>query len=98
MEEVIRAAARTGTAIEINAHPARLDLDAKNCRLASEAGVMITVGTDTHVVSELDYMIYGLGTARRGWLTKKNILNTRTAAQLVSILHEKSHASGATAK
>lgn len=90
MEEVIRAAARTGTAIEINAHPARLDLDAKNCRVASEAGVMITIGTDTHVISELDYMIYGLGTARRGWLTKKNVLNTRTAAQLISILQKKS--------
>lgn len=98
MEEVIRAAARTGTAIEINAHPARLDLDAKNCRVASEAGVMITIGTDTHVISELDYMIYGLGTARRGWLTKKNVLNTRTAAQLISVLHERSRASGANAK
>ena len=90
MEEVIRAAARTGTAIEINAHPARLDLDAKNCRVASEAGVMITIGTDTHVISELDYMIYGLGTARRGWLPKKNVLNTRTAAQLISVLQRKS--------
>ena len=77
MQEVIRAAARTGTAIEINAHPARLDLDAANCRAAAAAGVMIGIGTDTHVLSELDYMIYGIGTARRGWLTKANILNTR---------------------
>ena len=82
MQEVIRAAARTGTAIEINAHPARLDLDAANCRAAAAAGVMIGIGTDTHVLSELDYMIYGIGTARRGWLTKANILNTRSAREL----------------
>jgi DNA polymerase (family 10) len=89
MEEVIRTAARTGTAIEINAHPLRLDLDAKNCRAASAAGVMITIGTDTHILSELDYMLYGLGTARRGWLTKKDVLNTRTVSQLLSILQAK---------
>jgi DNA polymerase (family 10) len=89
MEAVIKAAARTGTAIEINAHPLRLDLDAANCRLAASAGVMISIGTDTHVIGELDYMRYGLGVARRGWLTKRNILNTRTATQLVSLLHRK---------
>ena len=90
MEEIIRAASRTGTAIEINAHPMRLDLDAANCRRAAAADVIISIGTDTHVLSELDYMIYGLGTARRGWLAKANILNTRTAPQLTSLLHKKS--------
>jgi DNA polymerase (family 10) len=89
MQEVIRAAARTGTAIEINAHPARLDLDAANCRAAAASGVMIGIGTDTHVLSELDYMIYGIGTARRGWLTKANILNTRTAQQLIAFTRKK---------
>ena len=86
MQEVIRAAARTGTAIEINAHPARLDLDAANCRAAAAAGVMISIGTDTHVLSELDYMLYGIGTARRGWLTKANILNARPARELLALL------------
>jgi DNA polymerase (family 10) len=89
MQEVIRAAARTGTAIEINAHPARLDLDAANCRAAAAAGVMIGIGTDTHVLPELDNMIYGIGTARRGWLTKANILNTRTARDLLSFARKK---------
>ncbi|HVO76675.1 MAG TPA: DNA polymerase/3'-5' exonuclease PolX, partial [Candidatus Bathyarchaeia archaeon] len=56
MDEVIRAAARTQTAIEINAHPMRLDLDAASCRSAAAAGVMISIGTDTHVLAELDYM------------------------------------------
>ncbi len=89
MHEVIRAAARTGTAIEINSHPARLDLDAANCRAAAAAGVMIGIGTDTHVLPELDYMSYGIGTARRGWLTKANILNTRTARELLSLVRKK---------
>jgi DNA polymerase (family 10) len=89
MQEVIRAAARTGTAIEINAHPARLDLDAASCRAAAAAGVMISIGTDAHVLSELDYMTYGVGTARRGWLTKANILNTRSARGLLSLLRKK---------
>ena len=89
MEAIIRAASRTGIAIEINAHPMRLDLDAKNCRRAAEAGVMVAIGTDTHILSELDYMSYGLGTARRGWLGKANILNTRTATRLIALLHKK---------
>jgi DNA polymerase (family 10) len=89
MQEVIRAAARTGTAIEINAHPARLDLDAATCRAAAAAGVMIGIGTDSHVLDELDHMIYGIGTARRGWLEKKHILNTRTARELLALVDKK---------
>jgi len=92
MAEVFAAAARTGTAIEINAHPARLDLDSGNCRLAAAAGVMIAIGTDTHVLPELENMVYGIGTARRGWLSKGNILNTRTCKQLISIINKKSSA------
>jgi len=88
MDAVIRAAARTGTAIEINAHPARLDLDASNCRKAAELGVMIAIGTDAHLLPELEHMIYGVGTARRGWLTKRNVVNTRAATQLLSLLHK----------
>ena len=75
-----RAPARRSRSTPI---PARLDLDAASCRAAAAAGVMIGIGTDTHVLPELDYMIYGIGTARRGWLTKANILNTRTARELL---------------
>lgn len=92
MPAVIAAAARTGTAIEINAHPARLDLDSGNCRLAAEAGVLIAIGTDTHALPELDYMIYGVGTARRGWLTKENVINTFSARELLSLYRKKSRA------
>ena len=85
MEAVITAAARTGTAIEINAHPMRLDLDAATSRAASEAGVMIAIGTDTHrPASEMNNIIYGIGTARRGWLEPKHILNTLTPVKLRS--------------
>jgi DNA polymerase (family 10) len=90
MDEVIAAAADTGTAIEINAHPLRLDLDSRMARRASESGVYVTIGTDTHnPLFEMDYMTYGVGTARRGWLDKSDILNTRPAKSLLSILHKK---------
>ncbi len=90
MDAVITAAAETGTAIEINSHPSRLDLDSRMARRAAEAGVHVTIGTDTHnPLFEMDYMMYGVGTARRGWLEKSDILNTRPARSLLSILHKK---------
>lgn len=89
MDAVMKAAARTGTAIEINAHPSRLDLDATNCRKAAGLGVMIGIGTDMHILSEFDYMVYGVGTARRGWLTKKDILNALPARELLGKLRKK---------
>ena len=89
MDEVIRIAAETGTAIEINCHPLRLDLDSLNARKAKTAGVMISLGTDTHNPTELDNMIYGIGTARRGWLEPGNVLNTLTADKLLKTLHKK---------
>jgi DNA polymerase (family 10) len=90
MEAVIEAAARTSTAIEINAHPLRLDLDSATARAAAEAGVMIAIGTDTHTPGvEMENIIYGVGTARRGWLEPKQILNTRTPSKLISLLHGK---------
>jgi len=90
MEAVITAAARTGTAIEINAHPLRLDLDAATARAAAGAGVMISIGTDTHKpAAEMENIVYGIGTARRGWLTPGNILNTRPPAKLLSYFHKK---------
>jgi DNA polymerase (family 10) len=90
MDAVISAAAGTGTAIEINAHPSRLDLDSKMARRAASAGVYVAIGTDTHnPLYEMDYMTYGVGTARRGWLEKKQVLNTRPARSLLSILHKK---------
>ncbi|MCK4236840.1 MAG: DNA polymerase/3'-5' exonuclease PolX [Candidatus Krumholzibacteria bacterium] len=90
MDAIISAAAETGTALEINAHPLRLDLNAIMARKAAESGVLISIGTDAHnPFIEMHYMIYGLGTARRGWLTRSNILNTRTAGRLLKSLRKK---------
>jgi DNA polymerase (family 10) len=68
--------------IEINAQPDRLDLPDVHVKRAREAGVTFTLGTDAHKISDLDFMALGVGAARRGWLEKKHVLNTRTAKQL----------------
>ncbi len=90
MEAIFDAASRTGTAIEINAHPSRLDLDASAARRAAERGVHVSIGTDSHdPSSDFTNMRYGLGTARRGWLTREHIINTRTVRSLLSLFHKK---------
>ncbi|HYO87098.1 MAG TPA: hypothetical protein VER79_00530, partial [Candidatus Limnocylindrales bacterium] len=64
------------TALEINANPARLDLEAALARRASEQGVLIAVDTDAHAPHEMDLLRYGLLTARRAWLSPERVLNT----------------------
>jgi DNA polymerase (family 10) len=63
--------------LEINGNPNRRDLNERNARLAAEAGAMIIVNTDAHRVRTLGNMEYGLATARRAWLTKEQVANTR---------------------
>ena len=75
IEKIIKAAARTGTALELNAHPERLDLNDVHCKLAKQNGVMIAINTDSHAPVHLEYMRYGIGTAGRGWIEKKDVLN-----------------------
>jgi DNA polymerase (family 10) len=77
VEAVAEAAARTGTMIEINANPNRRDLSDRHARLAVDAGVRIVINTDAHGVDTLDNMAYGIATARRAWLTKADVANTR---------------------
>ncbi len=77
VEAVAAAAARTGTMIEINANPNRRDLSDRHARLAVDAGVRIVVNTDAHGVDTLDNMAYGIASARRAWLTKADVANTR---------------------
>jgi DNA polymerase (family X) len=81
IEAVAEAAARTGTFIEINGNPNRRDLSEQNARVVADAGVKICLNTDAHRVSTLDNMRYGIATARRAWLTKAEIANTRPWAQ-----------------
>jgi DNA polymerase (family 10) len=78
MEEVLKTAKETGTSIEINAYPLRLDLNDMYVRKAKEMGVSIAINTDAHVNYQFDFMNYGAGTARRGWLEKGDVLNTYT--------------------
>jgi DNA polymerase (family X) len=77
VEAVAEAAARTGTAIEINGNPNRRDLSDLHARLAVEAGVKIVLNTDAHGVDTLDNMAYAVATARRAWLTAADVANTR---------------------
>jgi DNA polymerase (family 10) len=77
LDRVVERAVTTGTALEINSQPDRLDMRDAHARLAGEAGARITVSTDAHSVKALGYVELGIGQARRAWLTKKQILNTR---------------------
>jgi DNA polymerase (family 10) len=77
LERVFAAAVETDTALEINSQPDRLDLRDADARLAGERGVRIVVSTDAHSTAALDYVTLGIGQARRAWLTKEQVVNTR---------------------
>ena len=89
MEKVLKAAADTGTAIEINAYPLRLDLTESNVRRAKSMNVPLVISTDSHNSGQFDNMIYGVAVARRGWLEKKDILNTLDCNRLLKRLRKK---------
>jgi DNA polymerase (family 10) len=79
---VMDKAAETGTCLELNAAPERLDLSAENARRAAEKGVTITLNTDSHTVAMFENLEWGVKTARRAWLTKAQILNTRPPTRI----------------
>jgi DNA polymerase (family 10) len=81
VEAVAEVAAKEGTFLEINGNPNRRDLSEHHARLAAQAGVYICVNTDAHGVDTLANIEYGVATARRGWLTAENVVNTRSWAQ-----------------
>lgn len=89
LDAVIAAAAKSGTMIEINANPHRLDLDATHCRKARQAGVMIVINPDAHSVGGFDDLDYGIGVARRGWLGPDDIFNTRSPKKIAEMLEER---------
>jgi DNA polymerase (family 10) len=82
VERVIEKALETGTVLEIDSQPDRLDMPDAVARLAGEAGVPIAVTSDAHQISALGYVGIGIGQARRAWLTKAHVLNTRTWPQI----------------
>ncbi len=89
VERLVDAARRTGTVLEINAAPERLDLRDTQARMAQEHGVKLAINTDAHTRYQLRYMEFGVGTARRGWVEKKNVLNTLPLAELRAFLRER---------
>jgi DNA polymerase (family 10) len=89
LDAVIEAAAKSGTMIEINANPHRLDLDASHCRRARVEGVMIVVNPDAHSTGGLSDLDYGVTVARRGWLGRNDVFNTRPLKAVVKALEDR---------
>jgi DNA polymerase (family 10) len=88
LEAVFEAAAHTGTALEINSHPDRLDLSDEHVLWARRHGVRFAVNTDAHAVPHLEHRRFGVGVAQRGWLTKDDVINAWPLAKLRRFLAE----------
>jgi len=88
MHAVIRHARQRGCFLELNAQPQRLDLDEYHCRLAKEEGVLLSIASDAHRMADFALLDYGIGQARRGWLERDDVLNTRNLAQLRKLLRQ----------
>lgn len=89
MEIILQAAAESGVAMEINAHPSRLDLDDVFARRAKELGVLLSINTDAHSEGDLDMLHYGVAIARRAWLEPKDVINTWAAKKLLDWLKKR---------
>ena len=85
LDQVIQEAARTGTALELNAYPKRLDLEDTRCRQAAGEGVRLGIGSDAHLVEQMAFLEYGVGVARRAWLTPGDCLNTMSYGRLLAL-------------
>ena len=85
-KDICQAAIDHNVFLEINAFPIRLDLDSSNAYFAKSKGVQFVINTDAHRAEHMDYMKYGIGVARRSWLTKKDVLNTRSLKDMQKCL------------
>ncbi|MFH1368128.1 MAG: DNA polymerase/3'-5' exonuclease PolX [Elusimicrobiota bacterium] len=88
VEKVLEAAKETGKLLEINSYPQRLDLYDIYCRKAKEMGVRVAIGTDSHSVEQFPNMELGVAVAQRGWMEKKDVLNTLTLHDLFKYLNK----------
>ncbi len=86
MLAILRKARARGVLLELNAHPERLDLNDVHCRMARDEGVLVAISSDAHSVLDFDNLALGVGQARRGWLEKSHVLNTRPLTEVKSIL------------
>jgi DNA polymerase (family 10) len=89
IEAVVNAAARSGTALEINSQPERLDLKDTDARLARDRGVLLAVNSDAHTSAQYEGVSYGIATARRGWVEPIDVLNARPLQGLLDWLSER---------
>ncbi len=89
MEKILDAARRNGVVMECNAYPDRLDLNDVHLRMAKQRSVKIVISTDSHSTTHLPFMKYGVITARRGWLEKKDVINTLPLTEMLSALRSK---------
>jgi len=89
VQAVLEKAANVGVSVELNADPHRLDLDWRYCRQAKELGVTIEIGPDAHSVAGLDNVHFGIGLARKAWLEAGEILNTRSAADVIAFARKR---------
>ncbi len=86
LDAVFDAAKKTNTVLEINAYPERMDLKDIHVKAAVKAGVKLAINTDAHNADQLHFMKLGIGTARRGWATKKDVINTRSLKEMLKML------------
>jgi DNA polymerase (family 10) len=91
VERVLQVCAETGTVVEINAHPARLDLNDIYARRALELGCKIAVNSDAHVLDGMEMMEYGIATARRAWLRAEDVINTYPLEQMLAFLKDRAN-------
>jgi DNA polymerase (family 10) len=89
MDRIMRAAADNAVALEINSNPERLDLNAGYARRAMDLGCLLSIDTDAHKLDSLNYRIYGIGTARRGWVVPEKVINTWPFARLLDWLENR---------
>jgi DNA polymerase (family 10) len=88
MERILQACQGTGTVVEINANPARLDVNDVYARRAVELGCKLVINCDAHSPRELELAEYGVGVARRGWLTAADVINTRPLDAMLALLKD----------
>jgi DNA polymerase (family 10) len=89
LAEIIKTAAQTGTIIELNANPRRLDLDWRFWKVAREQGVRCAINPDAHSVRGLQDLWFGIQTARKGWLTRQDVVNCLPLNEVTKLLKQK---------
>ena len=86
MSRIITAASERGCFLELNSQPQRLDLNDTYCQQAKQQGVLVSINSDAHGPDDFDHLSGGIHQARRGWLEKKDVLNSRSLSQVIKLL------------